>query len=182
MNSYAVTVSINGLLNTGGLVGAGKGSRITNSYAVAETIINTLSFSAGFIATSASARIKNSYALSGMITANNKIGGLVSSVNSATDIQDSYWNNDTSSFSGGAGTAATSAALRSPTSATGIYANWGDDGDCGWDFGSSSDYPALLCLPDGSPEQQRALYSVSSEHNVTVHLREEDFLGTDPLQ
>ena len=117
-----------------------------------------------------------------MITANSEIGGLVSSVNSNTDIQDSYWDSNTSGITGGAGAPQSSAALRSPTSATGIYANWGDDGDCGWDFGTDEEYPALLCLPDSAPEQQRALYSVSSEHNVTVHLTEEDFLGTDPLQ
>ena len=181
MNSYAVTVSITATINFAGLAGAGQGSRITNSYAVAETL-DAFSVVAGFMANSGHARIKNSYALSGMILhfPGTPARGFVTAVDSNTDIQDSYWNNDTSSFPGGAGTAQTSDALRSPTSATDIYANWGDDGDCGWDFGTSSDYPALLCLPDSTPEHQRALYSVSQEHNVTVHLREEDFLGLDP--
>ena len=51
--------------------------------------------------------------------------------------------------------------------AAGIYADWYEagaeasaEGECGWDFGSSSDYPALLCLPI-SREAQRSLYSVS---------------------
>ena len=182
MNSYAVTTLNTGAITSAGLSGTGQGSRITNSYAVAETIKGNL-FLSGFIATSASARIKNSYALSGMIDASpSQDGGLVSSVDSNTDIQDSYWDSNTSGITGGAGAPQSSDALRSPTFATGIYANWGDDGDCGWDFGTDEEYPALLCLPDSTPEQQRALYSVSQEHNVTVHLREEDFLGTDPLQ
>ena len=179
MSSYAVTSlllpNIAGL-EIAGLVGAGKGSRITNSYAVAETLDGLIHIS-GFIGNGVDAAITSSYSLSGVITAGSTVGGLVALVNSDTDIRDSYWDNDTSSFPGGAGTAQTSDSLRSPISATGIYANWGDDGDCGWDFGTSSDYPALLCLPDSTPEQQRALYSVSQEHNVTVHLREEDFLG-----
>ena len=185
MNSYAVTfliAQIGAGISMAGLIGGGGRSIVANSYAVTETLGGFIEIS-GFIANAASAKITNSYALSGMITANTNlgVGGLVfSSLNS--NIQDSYWDANTSGIAGGAGAPQSSDALRSPVSATGIYANWGEDGDCGWDFGGSSDYPALLCLPDSTPEQQRALYSVSQEHNVTVHLREEDFFGTDPLQ
>ena len=182
MNSYAISVLNNGHITSAGFGGGGQGSRITNSYAVMETLdsINTVG---GFLADAQHARIKNSYALSGMIlhSPGAQAGGLVAAA-ALSDIQDSYWDANTSGISGGAGSPQSSDSLRSPTSAEGIYVNWTDDGDCGWDFGTSSDYPALLCLPDSTPEQQRALYSVSSEHNVTVHLREEDFLGTDPLQ
>jgi len=73
-------------------------------------------------------------------------------------ISDSYWDATTSGAADDADAASpegkTTAALQSPTSAAGIYANWNDldltnDGitnavDDPWDFGTSSQYPVLV--------------------------------------
>ena len=55
-------------------------------------------------------------------------------------------NNGTAIIAGSYGETQTSDALRMPVFAAGIYVDW-DEGDCGWDFGTSSDYLTLLYLP-----------------------------------
>ena len=54
-------------------------------------------------------------------------------------VSNSYYDTQTSHRTGGFG-AKTTAELQSPTSATGIYANWNRSL---WDFGTASDYPLL---------------------------------------
>ena len=69
-----------------------------------------------------------------------------------TSINDSYWNTDVRSRygvgSGGATGAEgkTTAELQAPTDRTGIYAGWSSRN---WDFGDSSQYPALKVDLDG---------------------------------
>ena len=76
-------------------------------------------------------------------------------------ITDSYWNTDIFG-AGAAGEGRTTAQLQSPTGYTGIYRDWnadldnadGDDDDATgaddfWDFGTSSQYPALKVDFDG---------------------------------
>ena len=88
-----------------------------------------------------------------------RVAGLTSTQGSSA-ITNSYYNTTTSGAAGsGAGHAAT--ALQGPTGYTGIYANWNVDvdgttgGDDPWDFGTSSEYPALK-YGGADPDLQRA--------------------------
>ena len=151
--------------SVGGLVGWGTGAAIMNSYTISGSLSGT-SHIGGLVGDGGAAAIMNSYTISGSLSGDFRIGSLVGYGDAATSISASYWDNATSAVTAGfLGSPQTSVALRLPASATGIYADWaeaGDDGECGWDFGSSSDYPALSCLPI-APPAQRAYYSVSSE-------------------
>ena len=78
------------------------------------------------------------------------VGGLVGVSYRGVGITASYWDTQTSGQStsdGGVGK--TTSELQSPTSYTGIYADWNVDlegdgtGDDPWDFGTPSDYPFL---------------------------------------
>ena len=85
-----------------------------------------------------------------------RVGGLVGSITGNVRSIDMYFDSQTTARTTGAGrgtsgTAQTTSQLQTPTSATGIYANWDEldiDGDGAavedpWDFGSSTQYPAL---------------------------------------
>ena len=112
--SYA-TSNVTGESNVGGLVGSGGGyyrSRysITASYAI------------------------------GRVTGSSYVGGLVGD-RSSDSVTDSYWDTQTTGQSesrGGVGK--TTRELRTPTAATGIYANWNAEW---WDFGTARQYPVL---------------------------------------
>ena len=102
--------------------------------------------------------ITASYA-TGSVSGNNYVGGLVGLDGGA--ITDSYWNTDI--FGAGTdGVGRTTAQLQSPTGYTGIYRDWNADldnadrndddatgADDFWDFGISSQYPALKADIDG---------------------------------
>ena len=106
------------------------------------------------------AKITSSYAVVDSVTGDS-VGGLIGDGNSTT-IHYSYWDNITSDIATGSyGTPQTSAALQAPTNYTGIYEQWRNQG-CGWDFGTSSQYPAIRCLPI-APERQRSFYRVSGD-------------------
>ena len=150
-NSYA-TASVTGSgNNVGGLVGRNNVS-ITNSYATGEvTGTGQRSMNIGGLVglNEAVAFITNSYATASVTGSGNNVGGLVGLNNNDRGITDSYWL-DGSASSGGsgvpAGTSRTAIQLTSPTSATGIYTRWDSDGlgnSDAWEFGSSSQYPAL---------------------------------------
>ncbi len=145
-----------GSAGTGGLVGFGEDTNIRFSYTAGGSV-------------------------SGMRAGN--IGGLIGSIGfqGETMVDASYWNTETtgqltsatSNAGDDLGMGLTTVQLRSPTGFTGIYAAWGNfwcDPDTGdvmesttapassfvrvWDLGTSSQYPALNCLPV-SVEQQR---------------------------
>ena len=62
----------------------------------------------------------------------------------------SYWDTDTSVQTDSAGgTGYPTNSLQSPTSYTGIYADWDNDSTDHWDFGSDSEYPVLKTDLDG---------------------------------
>ena len=83
-------------------------------------------------------KIRASYAI-GQVNDVNEAGGLVGS--SIRGISDSYWDKETSGQTTSAGgTSQTTTQLQTPTSATGIYANWKSDN---WDFGTAAQYPQL---------------------------------------
>ena len=85
-----------------------------------------------------------------------RVGGLVGSITGDVRSIDMYFDSTTTARTNGAGsgtsgTGQTTSQLQTPTSATGIYANWDEldiDGDGAavedpWDFGSGTQYPVL---------------------------------------
>ena len=79
----------------------------------------------------------------GSVTSSSNAGGLVGET-SGGGISASYWDTQTTGQTSSAGSedsaGKTTAQLLAPTSASGIYATWDPDV---WDFGTSSQYPAL---------------------------------------
>ena len=151
--SYA-TGSVSGRDNqVGGLVGE-NGGTITASYATG-SVSGGNSIVGGLVGfNSGVAAIIASYA-TGSVSGNSSVGGLVGYNSGGAAITDSYWNTDI--FGAGAeGEGRTTAQLQSPTGYTGIYRDWNADldnadrndddatgADDFWDFGTSSQYPAL---------------------------------------
>ena len=192
-NAYAVSSSIRGNNQVGGLIGQGASAIINNSYAISSSIAGSSKVGglAGFLSGDPRARsqIMNSYAVSNSIIGDELVGGLVGLVERQSgsgflaSISDSYWDSDTSDIgdlpSFPAGAPQTTNALRTPTSNSGIYENWrrGDEDECGWNFGTGSDYPALRCLP-ASPEMQRSFYSIEGGSVIIPPFQELLFSAT----
>ncbi len=157
-NAYVSGGSITSLAGArvGGLVGNGPGSQIRYSYAAGGQI------SGGVL----------------------QVGGLLGVANSTTTVTASYWDNETTGQSASArnlGEGKTTLELQSPTDFTtvgadglaNIYADWDNfwcDPNTGeeienpsqppgfvrrWDLGTSSQYPALNCVPGGLSAQGR---------------------------
>ena len=134
-SSYA-TGSVNGTLHVGGLVG-GNGGNIASSYATGP--VDGSGDVGGLVGSNYGGNIANSYA-TGPADGQWNVGGLVGQ-NDAGSITNSYWDTETSGIStSAAGTGKTTAALQSPTTATGIYSSWSTDN---WDFGTSGQLPIL---------------------------------------
>ena len=162
-HSYSTARSlIGGGQNAGGLVGVSDGTVfISDSYSVAHSIagaVTELTGAGGLVGSAITVSISDSYSVADSISSGNAGGLYPSQV--GTTILSSYWDNTTAeglpTFS--PDSPRTTSALQSPTTNSGIYADW-EEGDCNWDFGASSEYPALLCLP-ASPELQRSFYMV----------------------
>ena len=156
--SYA-TGSVSGRDNyAGGLVGFNS-SGITAGYATGSVSGDT--YVGGLVGFNNSVgAITASYA-TGSVSGGSSVGGLAGFNNSGA-ITDSYWNTDI--FGAGTdGEGRTTAQLQSPTGYTGIYRDWNADldnadrndddatgADDFWDFGTSSQYPALKADIDGN--------------------------------
>ena len=156
--SYA-TGSVSGRRYVGGLVGNNSsGGAITASYATG-SVSGRDNFVGGLVGLNGGA-ITASYA-TGSVSGGSSVGGLVGYNSSGGAITASYWNTDI--FGAGThGEGRTTAQLQSPTGYTGIYRDWNadldnadrDDDDATgaddfWDFGTSSQYPALKVDFDG---------------------------------
>ena len=156
--SYATGSVSGGNSSVGGLVGYNSAAAaITASYATGSVSGN--SSVGGLVGYNSGGAITASYA-TGSVSGNSGVGGLVG-YNSGGAITDSYWNTDIFG-AGTGGEGRTTAQLQSPTEYTGIYRDWnadldnadGDDDDATgaddfWDFGTSSQYPALKADIDG---------------------------------
>ena len=140
-SSYATGTVTGSGDNVGGLVGYGSGGNISISSSYATGAV-TGEFDVGGLVGHSGGNISTSYA-TGHVSGTGAIGGLVGSSTRTTT--DSYWDTETSGqlYSDG-GSGKTTAELQSPTGYTGIYAAW-DSTEVGdvWDFGDSSQYPAL---------------------------------------
>ena len=138
-NSYA-NVTAGGSRYVGGLAGRNHGSVaiITNSYSIGSQSARSMVYSTG----------RGGFD-SGVVGSE---GGIVGANTGSAIISASYWNSQTSpspwSYAGifPDNLKKTPAQLQSPTGATGIYATWAA---AIWDFGTSSQYPALLYDTDG---------------------------------
>ena len=147
-NSYAA-VSVSGGTgseddNKGGLVGLNSSGTIMNSYATG-IVSGSGNRRGGLVGDNMNiSTIENSYAaVRVIIGSDNDIGGLVGHNTMSSMINNSYWLRGFAS-SGGTGvainTSKTMMELQSPTTNEGIYANWSIED---WNFGSSTQYPAL---------------------------------------
>ena len=138
-NSYA-NVTAGGSRYVGGLAGRNHGSAaiITNSYNIGSQRARSMVYSTG----------RGGFD-SGVVGSE---GGIVGANTGSATISASYWNSQTSSSPWSyAGIfpdnfKKTTAQLQSPTGATGIYSGWSA---AIWDFGTASQYPALLYDTDG---------------------------------
>ena len=170
IGSYAnVTVTSNGAgrTRTGGLVGRSAGSVIA-SYATGDVRSNGGGVSGGLVGVNhgIGATTTASYA-TGSVYASQHVAGSLAGKHDGnsviTDsygtgwvsrgvgngyglarpwatISESYWDTGTTGVSTTTSVGKTTLVLQSPTTSTGIYANWSADQ---WDFGTGRDYPAV---------------------------------------
>lgn len=132
----------------GGLVGSLHEGAIVDSYAV--NAVNGGYYVGGLVGSTWNGmpEITNSYAAD--FVYGWQAGGILGS--GEAEVSASYWDVDTTlQETSLVGIPATTAELQNPTSATGIYADWDPSV---WDFGTSSQYPALK-HGKGSVERQR---------------------------
>ena len=169
-----VTGGVSGVFEVGGLVGDNEG-KIRTSYATGRVAGNE---KAGGLAGGNDGEIRTSYATgwvsgdrwvgglvgghdgkihasyaTGRVVGKDNVEGLVGIVPSDSPITASYWDTATSGWTSGSnGTGQTTTQLQTPTGYSGIYADWNGDGmnDDPWDFGTSSQYPALAVDFDGN--------------------------------
>ena len=154
VNAAATTANLfnpnNPVVYAGGLVGEIQSSgSVEHTYATGAVSASGPSTpTAGGLVGRMGGNIKYSYSL-GVPSAGTK-GGLVGSRGSGATT-DSYWDSQTSGITAsGQGTSKTTSQLQTPTDYTGIYVNWEQDLDSvasgtqdPWDFGTSTEYPAL---------------------------------------
>ena len=163
-SSYTMVGFVDGSYNVGGLVGYGAGATISSSYTYVASVSGRGDNVGGLIGYGAGTTISSSYAAVGYVSGDNYVAGLVGRGNYATNIIDSYWDSDTSGIATGSyGLPKTTAQLRNPTGYVGIYTNWITtcaDGSRAWNFGTSSQYPALACGPD-EITAQRSSFAVT---------------------
>ncbi len=166
--SYVDDFHVNATSGVSGLVGTGNELEITSSYVGADVVINSTGNSIGGLIGVAdnNVMITSSYAAAEYVKGGNNVGGLVGNA-TATTINDSYWDNQTSGLTRTIGSTdgnsegKTTAELQNSTIVAGsIYADWeddlcgGDDDSPAWDLGTASQYPALTCTPNGLAPQR----------------------------
>ena len=148
--SYS-TVQVTGDDRIGGLAGANSGE-VTAAYATGRVVGD---FEAGGLIGRNSGDVNVSYA-TGLVSGRSTIGGLIGWNASGGTVTDSFWDSDTSGRTTGfSGQAKNTEELQLPTAASGIYQTWNVDldgdsmNDDPWDFGTSSQYPALSVDTNG---------------------------------
>ena len=151
--SYA-TGQVEGTEDVGGLVGYNR-SNITASYATGQ--VEGTENVGGLVGSNFGAStITASYA-TGLVRGDENVGGLVGAAHLLSTQTASYWDMRTSGHSIGPG-GRTTTELQAPTEFGGIYQTWnldldGDtEADDPWDFGTSTQYPALVADFDGNGE------------------------------
>ena len=138
--SYA-TGTVSGDDYVGGLVGSGSYGSISGSYA-AGSVSGSGGDIGGLVGRSENVSVTASYAVGRVSTSGDTlyIGGLIG-YDEGGEITASYWDTQTTGQAGSyGGVGKTTAELQSPTTNSGIYADW--DASV-WDFGASRQYPVL---------------------------------------
>ena len=173
------TATIAADFDAGGLVGLKTGGAIVASYATGSIQVVTKSRNlGGLVGRQSGGSTLASYAAGAVDGRAGKDGGLIGTgifagIGTCTA---SYWDTEASGRDlSGCGIGQTTSALQTPTSATGIYALWGRldvDGDgipaeSPWDFGSSSQYPALK-YRGMDPAAQRGNYDLDDDGLIEV--------------
>ena len=157
-SGYSGRVSGGG--EVGGLVGSNSYGRIIASYATGA--VSGESNVGGLAGESHSSRVVASYA-TGSVSGDVETGGLVGAESATIGESVSFWDTQTTGReTSAAGKGKTTAELQSPTAYTGIFEGWDADlddadgdndpatgADDFWDFGTSSEYPALKFDFDG---------------------------------
>ena len=137
----------------GGLVGVNTGA-ISASYATGR--VSGGDEVGGLIGCGNDGSVVASYA-TGIVSGGDEVGGLIGSTgcfDGSPVVTAGYWDSGTSGHGTGTG-ARTTAQLQAPTGYSGIYSQWNVDldgngtNDDPWDFGTSSQYPALKMNFDG---------------------------------
>ena len=177
ISSYA-TGNVTGITQIGGLTGISSDSNtatIISSYATGNVtgdrqVGGLLGRHGGTAGTGFIGAIISSYATGGVSGNSSSIGGLVGVNVRESMVTASYWDTQTSGHTDGVGSGSstgvlgrTTAEMQSPTGYTGIYSTWNADLDNAdgdnngatgtdnfWDFGTSSQYPALKADLDGN--------------------------------
>ena len=174
--SYAVA-TVSGDSRVGGLVGRMSGSEIAASYAVA-TVSGDGDYVGGLVGQSHGTTITDSYAVA-TVSGDSGVGGLVGA-GFRTTISNSYWDTDfwDTDFPGlrtrVEGVGKTSSELRTPTTYTGIYAEWNVDvdgdniADAPWDFGTVFDYPVLVFGGEADTRQARRTAQQQAQPGVRL--------------
>ena len=163
--SYANSGSVSGVDRVGGLVGStGGNTTIMASYANSVSVSgrNNVGGLIGDVDGETSpVTITSSYAVSGSVSGVDRVGGLVGSQHDSDPmitITDSYWNNETNGVTKTIGNTAGTSEGRSTEGLQNstnivpdvIYETWitetcPDSMTMAWDFGNSTQYPALTC-------------------------------------
>ena len=159
--SYS-TAAVSADFRVGGLVGYNlatiAASYATGSVAAGVTQAPRLESSAGgLVGWGASlGEVRASYSTGRVSGRGRHVGGLIGIRLSGHETTASYWDRDTSGVvASGGGSGHGTSALQGPTAYTGLYASWDVDvdgdgaADRVWDFGTSSEYPALSVDVDG---------------------------------
>ena len=173
----------------GGLLGEGRSSTISSSSVVANSISGS-NYVGGLLGWGLSSTISSSLVLGGSLNGTSHVGGIVGASgvilgadSNPRDVSNSYWLDsivftdaqplDSNTF----GENKSVTEIQSPTTFTGIYADWANgwcdpatgsyitdsssplatDANRVWDLGSASEYPVMTCFGNRlTPAQQRA--------------------------
>ncbi len=178
-HSYVSGVDVSGDNQVGGLIGRGDISTINHSYVVGGTVDGSNKI--GGLVGAGGPDIRYSYAAT-PVSGSGNVGGLLGSNETLSTFTPtviaSYWDNEITGqpTSVGGGMGLTTNALQSPTTFTGIYADWDNfwcDPRTGevredsttdglgapfvpvWDLGETGQYPVLNCLSVSVEDQQQ---------------------------
>ena len=179
--AYVLGVDVSGTgVSVGGLIGLGQFASARYTYVSGGSVTGDIR-AGGLIGNGELSQTYYSYAATGQIlitSSSPQVGGLIGQIFDSPPavVTASYWDTQTTQQSNSAanlGTGQTTAQLKSPLTFAGIYEDWGGiwchpdtgavmevdaqpDGFLSvWDLGTSSQYPALNCMPDGLSAQGR---------------------------
>lgn len=141
--SYSTGTVTGGTDYIGGLIGIASNSTTADSYATGA--VSGSRFVGGLIGYGQNSAIANTYA-TGAVSGHSNLGGLIGIAQGVTASW-SYWDTETSGVDASSlGLGKTTAELQEQTGNSGIYNVWNPRT---WDFGTSSQYPALKSDMDG---------------------------------